>query len=235
MKNNILLTLILCSCTLAQAQVKLALQGGLNLNSISWKDKDDINSQSDSSDYTYSSTKGKQGFHVSLNVLIHTEENWYFETGLGVSKKGGTTQESTIINPGNKTFVRTQFFSPSYLQIPLYITYIPEIRKKYKVTASAGLYLGFGVGGKYESSTIVNNGPTVKVNRKAQFGIDLTDEFAKVEFGYGAKVGFLMSDNICFSAGLQRSFITNAPKVKEQNGSAIHNAIQLSITKFIKR
>jgi hypothetical protein len=217
------------------AQTKIALNGGVNFNSISWKDKDAINAQSDSSDYTYSSKKGKQGFNVNLLIDIHTEENWYFETGIGLSKKGGITEEQTTLMPGSVAFKKTQYFSPTYLQIPFYLVYLPENKKKYKLTAAAGLHVGFGVGGKYESNTTVNNGTLRKVSRNAKFDINSTDDFAKMEFSFGARVGFLMNDNIAFNLSFQRSFVNNAPKSLERNGTALHNVIGLTITKFIKR
>jgi Outer membrane protein beta-barrel domain len=226
---------LICSTTTIVAQTKIALTGGLNLNTISWKDKDDINAVADTSDYTYSSKKGKQGFNLGLLVNFHTEENWYVETGLVVSKKGGQTSETTNLSPGNVAFKRTQFFSPTYLQVPLYLLYMPESNKKYKITAGIGGFFGFGVGGKYESSTNINNGATIKVNRTAKFGIALTDDFAKMDIGLGARVGFLMNDNIMFSLGYQRSVVNNAPKVKERDGRASHNVISFNLTKYIKR
>jgi hypothetical protein len=234
MKHICLITLIFIS-TKSVAQTKIALTGGLNLNNISWKDKDAGNAQADSSDYTYSSKKSKQGFNIGLLFDIHTEENWYFETGFVISKKGGQTSETTTLSPGSVAFKRTQFFSPTYLQIPLYLLYMQEGNRKYKITAGIGTYLAFGIGGKYESSTNVNNGPLVKVNRKAKFGIDLTDDFAKMDIGLGARVGFLMNDNIMFSLSYQRSALNNAPKVKERDGRASHSVISINLTKYIKR
>jgi Outer membrane protein beta-barrel domain len=217
------------------AQTKIALHGGLNFNTIGWKDKDDRNTQSDSIDYTYSSKSGKQGFHVGLSFDIHTEENWYFETGLTITKKGGKTEENTKLTPSGVAFNRTQFFSPTYLQFPFYLLYMPESKKRYKVTAGIGVHLGIGVGGSYESTTTIGSNATVRVSRKAAFGIDLEDDFKPIELGMGAKVGFLMNDNIFFNLSYQRSFINNAPKTKEQFGSAVHNVIGLSIGKYIKR
>ncbi len=234
MKITILFLSLLFSIGI-KAQLKVALNGGVNFNSISWKDKDDINSQSDSSDYTFSSKKGKQGFSVNILFDIHTEENWYLETGIGLSKKGGITEEQTTLLPGNIPFKKTQYFTPTYVQIPLYLVYLPENKKKYKLTAAAGLHIAFGVGGKYESNTTVNNGTLRKVSRNAKFGINSSDEFAKMELGIGTRVGFLMNDNIAFNLSYQRSFINNAPKTIERNGSALFNVIGLTITKFIKR
>ncbi len=233
--KQIIFAFFILSTTTVVAQTKIAVTGGLNFNSISWKDKDGINAQADSSDFTYSSKKSKQGFNIGVLLNFHTEENWYFETGLTISKKGGQTSETTNLTPGSVPFKRSQFFSPTYLQVPLYLLYMPESNKKYKITAGIGGYFGFGVGGKYESSTNINNGPTVKVNRKAKFGIALTDDFAKIDIGVGARVGFLMNDNIMFSLGYQRSVINNAPKVKERDGSALHNVISFNLTKYIKR
>jgi hypothetical protein len=228
----LLLTIISIQTT---AQTKISIQGGINLNSITWKDKDNANVQPDSSDYSYSKTSGNQGYHAGINFLFHTEENWYLETGLWVTKKGGKTEETTKLNPGNTDFKRTQLFSPAYLQIPFYLVYLPEIKKKYKITAGAGIHFGFGVGGNYESSTNINNGATVKVDRKARFGIGLTDDFMKMEIGYGAKLGFVMSDNLFFNLSFQRSLVNNTPKVNERNSSSLHNVIGLSVGKFLKR
>jgi hypothetical protein len=218
------------------AQIKLALTGGVNLNTISWKDKDNLNVQSDSSDYTYSSKGQKQGFSVGILLNIKTEENWAFETGLVYTQRGGTTKETVKLTPSNVNFSRTQTFAPSYLQVPLYLLYKPENKKKYKIMAGAGGYFGFGVGGSYNSVTNIGTVITnTKVDRKTKFGIGLADDFAKMEIGLGAKVAFLMSDNLAFGASIQRSVINNAPKIKDQNGSALYNTIGFTITKYFGR
>lgn len=235
MKHLILTLSLITTVLTSNAQVKIALTGGLNIASISWKDKDATNTLIDSADYAFGSTKSKQGFNVALLFEIHTEENFYLETGIGLSKKGGETRENIKLTPSGVQFNRTQIFSPTYLQVPAYLIYFPENKRKYKFTAGAGAQIGFGVGGRYQSTTFVGTNPKKQVDQPISYGINLNDQFAKIEIGIGAKVGFIISDNLCFGASYQRSIINNAPKTMEQLGSAIHSVIGFHITKFIKR
>ena len=235
MKYLLLLTLIIGATNTFAQKTKIAIQGGINLNSINWKDNDPTNTQSDSSDYAFTKTSGKQGFHVNLVVDIHTEENYYFETGIGITKKGGKTDETTTLQPGSVNFKRVQYFSPTYIRVPLYLVYMPEIKKKYKFTAGVGAHIAFGVGGKTEKSTTINGGAIKKQNYKAKFGVNSSDDFKSTDIGVGAKIGFIMSDNISFGASYERSIFNNAPKTIERTNNALFSTIGLSITKYIRR
>ncbi len=232
MKKNIFTLFIISLSINSFAQVKLALTGGLNLNRIAWNDKSPA--LIDSSDFTFNSTGQKQGFNIGLLVNIKTQENWVLETGLVYTQKGGTTKESTTLMPGNINFSKTQTFSPSYLQVPLYLMYKSESRKKYKLISGLGGYISTGVGGKYISLTSV--GTTVlnaKADREIKFGNTASNDFAKTEIGVGAKIAFLMSENLAFGASFQRSLINNLPKDKNTNGAALFNTVGLTITKYL--
>jgi hypothetical protein len=235
MKKIILFTIALTAYLNIQAQVKLALTGGVNLNSISWKDKDDTNVKTDSSDFKFNSTGQKQGFTVGLLLNIKTEENWVLETGLVYTQKGGTTKESTTLRPTNINFSRTQTFAPAYLQLPLYLMYKSESRKKYKLIMGLGGYIGTGVGGKYNSVTTLGSSTNVKLDRNAKFGTALSDDFFNTEIGVGAKIGFLMSENLAFGVNYQRSISNNIPMINRDFGSAAHNTVSFTITKYVGR
>lgn len=222
-----------------KAQVKIALTGGINFNTMSWKANSGTVG-SDSSDYAFSETGRKQGFNVGLLVNLHVAQNFYLETGLGYTQKGGTTDENlAIISPGPGPSIvpvkRNQFLAPTYIQVPLYILFLPEMKNKYKITGGAGLHISYGIGGQYYSNTAYSNNTKIVLERDIKFGNSIADDVKKIEIGYGARIGFLMNDNLEFSFSMQRSFSNNVPNEKGSRGTNRFNTIGLNLVKYIKR
>jgi hypothetical protein len=239
--KKILFILLTILTVQARAQVKIALTGGVNFNTISWKAKTSTVG-SDTSDYAFSETGRKQGFNVGVLVNIHVAQNFFLETGLGYTQKGGTTDENLSFispgpgpGPGIVPVKRNQYFAPTYMQVPLYLLFLPEFKNKYKITGGAGLHISYGIGGQYYSNTAYSNNTNIVLERDIKFGNSTSDDVRKIEIGYGARIGFLMNDNLEFSFSAQRSFSNNVPTDKSSRGTNRFNTLGLNLVKYIKR
>lgn len=122
-----LAVILLASAVLAQNYEKniLGVRAGLNLSSLSI-----------SGEGLSISTDSRAAFHIAVTdqILLCNKLPLYLETGLGFSSRGGKIGDLSI--------------RPSYLQIPVLINYHFNIKNLVSIQPFAGLYYGFGIGGK---------------------------------------------------------------------------------------
>lgn len=129
MKKTLLLltALLLAGAALAQNYEKniLGVRAGLNLSSLSI-----------SGGGLSISTDSRAAFHVAVvdQILLCNKLPFYLETGLAFSSRGGKVDGMS--------------FRPSYLQIPVLVNYHFNIKDIVTIQPFAGLYYGFGIGGK---------------------------------------------------------------------------------------
>ena len=123
----ILTAILLASAVSAQNYEKniLGVRAGLNLASYSI-----------SAGGVSASTDSRASFHVAVvdQILLCNKLPFYLETGLAFSSRGGKVDGAS--------------FRPSYLQIPVLVNYHFNIKDVVTIQPFAGLYYGFGIGGK---------------------------------------------------------------------------------------
>lgn len=129
MKKTILIlaAILLATAVSAQNHEKniLGVRAGLNLSSISV-----------SAGGASASTDSRAAFHVAVvdQILLCNKLPFYLETGLGLSSRGGKVDGTTM--------------RPLYLQVPVLVNYHFNIKDVVTIQPFAGLYYGFGIGGK---------------------------------------------------------------------------------------
>lgn len=123
----ILTAILLTSAVSAQDYQKniLGVRAGLNLSSYSI-----------SAGGVSVSTDSRAAFHVAVvdQILLCDRLPFYLETGLAFSSRGGKVDGAS--------------FRPAYLQIPVLVNYHFNIKDIVTIQPFAGLYYGFGIGGK---------------------------------------------------------------------------------------
>ena len=123
----IVAAILLASAVSAQNYEKniLGVRAGLNLSSYSI-----------SAGGASISTDSRASFHVAVTdqILLSSKLPFYLETGLAFSSRGGKVDGVS--------------FRPSYLQIPVLVNYHFNIKDIVTIQPFAGLYYGFGIGGK---------------------------------------------------------------------------------------
>ena len=122
--------MLLANAASAQNHEKniLGVRAGLNLSSYSI-----------SAGGASISTDSRAAFHVAVvdQILLCNRLPFYLETGLAFSSRGGKVDGAS--------------FRPSYLQIPVLVNYHFNIKDIVTIQPFAGLYYGFGIGGKMKA------------------------------------------------------------------------------------
>lgn len=194
----ILFVLLLAGNARAQQYEKniLGVRAGLNLSSYSI-----------SAGGASISTDSRASFHVAVSdqILLCNKLPFYFETGLAFSSRGGKIAGIS--------------FRPSYLQIPVLVNYHFNIKDIVTIQPFAGLYYGFGIGGKAkfgdEKGDIFGDEGELK---RSDLGVRLGAGVVwnRIYFGLGYDIGCLNlvkeSDgngtlrNSCFSISVGYNF-----------------------------
>ena len=122
--------MLLANAASAQNHEKniLGVRAGLNLSSYSI-----------SAGGASISTDSRAAFHVAVvdQILLCNRLPFYLETGLAFSSRGGKVDGASL--------------RPSYLQIPVLVNYHFNIKDIVTIQPFAGLYYGFGIGGKMKA------------------------------------------------------------------------------------
>lgn len=234
MKLLLLGIIVLVNLSL-HSQIKLAISGGINFNNTALTNNS--NMLPDTADFNFAATGGKQGFNIGLLANIKLVQNWYIETGVSYTKKGGTTEDKALLigGGGGIPYESNTYFTPSYIQVPVYILFLPDTKQKYKFSGGAGVYLGRGIGGEFYKRSNIGATTPIATERNISFGNKITDDFAPIELGAGARVGFLIMDNLEFTVSYQFSILNNIPKDNNKNGRALFRTVGLNIIKYIKK
>ena len=169
----ILAAILLATTVSAQNHEKniLGVRAGLNLSSYSISESG-----------VSLSTDSRASFHVAVvdQILLCNRLPFYLETGLAFSSRGGKVSGGS--------------FRPSYLQIPVLVNYHFNIKNIVTIQPFAGLYYGFGIGGKMkaggEKADIFGDEGTLK---RSDLGVRLGAGVVwnRIYFGLGYDIGCL--------------------------------------------
>ena len=186
----ILAAMLLANAVSAQNHEKniLGVRAGLNLSSYSI-----------SAGGASISTDSRASFHVAVSdqILLCNKLPFYLETGLAFSSRGGKIAGIS--------------FRPSYLQIPVLVNYHFNIKDIVTIQPFAGLYYGFGIGGKAKFG---DEGELKRSDLGVRLGAGVV--WNRIYFGLGYDIGCLNlvkeSDgdgtlrNSCFSISVGYNF-----------------------------
>jgi hypothetical protein len=147
-------------------------------------------------------TDSKIGFHAGVVDQINFSENvpLFVETGLMFEQKGFKVKEQDVTE------------NSFYLQIPAVLGYSIPASDLVKVQPFAGLYYGYGLGGKVKEST------GDKVNTFGDDGLKRSD------FGFRVGVGVAIS-SYYVGAGYENSLI----KVNNGDGTGKNQVFTISL------
>ncbi len=186
----------------ANAQLTYGIKAGFNASTVTgFKDLTD-----DDMDVTY-----RPGFHVGVAAQYMFAPQMGIETGLYYSTLGvnSKTEEN-----GNKFEMS---FSPSYLQLPIAFIYKIGVGQDLSFYPSLGLYMGYGIGGKFKSEISGQDVPE-GIKDMLNFEYDFFGDNVKTNrFDLGATVGLnLQYSNYTIGLGYDYGFMNiNSEDVKD--------------------
>jgi len=204
-KTFLIIGLLLFSLQ-TQAQIKLGIKAGMNVNNI----KQDMAV----GNYSFN-TKSSVGYHIGLVVETSIISALNLQTGILFSTKG-YSRDLEYNLPNNTTVDGFDRFNLYYIEIPLHFAYI--IDDNFQLYA--GPYVAVGMGGKrkwdYEYTNNGNSqGQEGDNDIKSKFGKLTVDDYSAngddpeyfkafdfgVDFGVGYKSGSILV-NVGYSIGL---------------------------------
>lgn len=125
--KNLKLTLIvamLAVVTVASAQMRVGVKGGVNASNFYGSELNDNNA--------------KIGFNIGLSADYDFAYNMGIQTGLFYTTKGFKFKQSSLEFSDNL----------AYLQVPIHLAYKVDVTPGTRVFLHGGPYLAYGVGGK---------------------------------------------------------------------------------------
>jgi OOP family OmpA-OmpF porin len=200
--------LLLCSCFIfsANAQLRTALTGGVNISSV----PGNSSPQWDTLNYKYSS---RTGFHVGLLAETHlfNSNNLYFQTGMSYINKGRKFSAGFDSSSGGITKISGSQFV-NYMEIPLNIVFKKDIGKKSRLIFGGGPYTSFLFSGRESKSVYYTNG-NVEASENTSLKVPRSSgKYKNVDFGVNAVAGaefgkLFVTAN--FSKGLNQFYTAN--------------------------
>ena len=114
----------------ASAQFNVGVKAGFNASTVSGSDEDGAK------------PSHRPGFHLGVMAQYMVTENFGFESGLYYTTLGvNVSAEYEGVDIEMK-------MNPSYLQLPITALYKFKVGEDLSLYPSAGIYLGYGIGGK---------------------------------------------------------------------------------------
>ena len=145
-KIFLVMALAIVSLATASAQLKIGVKAGMNTSTISgikesFGDADEL---LEKAGVISLSTPYKVGFHVGITAQYLFTDALGIETGLFYSQMGGRKKAALL----GETMVISTTLNPSYLQLPVQLLYKIDLGSGLALVPSAGMYVGYGLGGK---------------------------------------------------------------------------------------
>lgn len=187
------------------AQVKFGVKAGFNASTISGLDVAD---EGETAKVNY-----RPGFHVGVMAQYMMSENFGLESGLYYTALGANVKYTYDSDVSSSVDLKV---SPSYLQLPVSLLYKFNVGQDLYLYPSLGLYVGYGIGGKYKFSQTYN-GTEISAEEDI-FGKDDDGDVLFNRFDAGATVGLNLQFNK-FLIGLGYDYgLLRVNKEKAGNG-----------------
>lgn len=194
-----ILFLTLAGCTLLagslRAQVRLGLQGGLNLADLRYEPKDQTSGMPDAHSLAT--------YNAGLLLDIPLVPAVAIQTGVGLSSKGSKVTFSGTGGSYTKTI------NPLYLEIPAHLVFKPQIAPATRLVLGFGPYLGLGVGGRASYSGATPLGSYYS-DHSLEFGNGSSDDLKATDIGGEVLAGLQFSRMVSLTAQYGMSFTNNA-------------------------
>ena len=159
------------------AQMSIAPEAGINLSSLSMKDKDgNSNNLSD-----------KMGAKAGLYFSIPISNGFFIQPGVLYSMKGG--QKNSTVSAFGLTTILKNTLSLNYLEIPLNLGYDFDLGNLGGVFITAGPYLGYGLSGKVKVTIKTTGTPDETIENDIKFGSG-KDETKALDYGLNFGAGY---------------------------------------------
>jgi hypothetical protein len=174
----------------------------------------------------------KPGFHIGVAAQYLFTSQLGIETGLYYSQIGAKEEQS--VSGGGLFFKYTETSNPSYLQLPISLLYKFELGTDLYLYPSAGIYLGYGLGGKAKYKLDTN---IPLYDLELDFAEGEADFFGENSlanrFDFGATFGLnLQYSNYVFGLGYDLG-LTKINKEKTLNGNDFKNVnVKVSLAYF---
>ena len=160
-------------------------------------------------------SKYRPGFHVGLMAQYMVTESFGLESGLYYSTLGVNADHGTA----------ELKMSPSYLQLPITALYKFQVGEGLSLYPSAGLYLGYGIAGKYE---FVVESVASESEKSDFFGKEDGYEWSN-RFDAGATVGLnLQFNKFIIGLGYDYGFL-KINKESADDGNLFNGNIKVSV------
>lgn len=143
MKRNILSFLFVMCTVIGYAQIKLSVQGGAGMSTIT-----------KASDYS-----PKVGYRFGVGLEFPLSHEWALQTGVQVLNRNYHLDEvyKGVMADGNKetalALEADESINAIYLQIPVKAVYTLPLFKQSALRFSGGLYAAYGIAGKFHSTS----------------------------------------------------------------------------------
>ena len=141
-KMFFMMVLAIVGVATVSAQLRFGVKAGLNTSTVSGLKEslgEDFFEEGVSVPY-------KAGFHVGVSAQYLFTDALGIEAGLYYSQIGGKIKSH--MEEGGVTADMAITFNPSYLQLPIQLLYKIDLGSGLAIVPSAGLYLGYALGGK---------------------------------------------------------------------------------------
>jgi hypothetical protein len=185
MKKTLLILLVaVLSAATASAQLKFGVKAGFNASNIT--NLPSMQEEMEAGDY---SNNYKPGFQIGVAAQYLLTPQFGIETGLYYSQIGA--KQKLEFEEGGYYVNTSITYNPSYLQLPIVALYKFEIGTDLYLYPSAGIYLGYGLGGKVKFDAETNfPGAEISEDDLNFFGKEPgEDEEWSNRFDYGATFG----------------------------------------------
>src|SRR5699024_3623546 len=136
---------LMAANSIATAQTSMSIKAGANYSKVMFK-----NGTEDQQEAQFI-----PGWHIGLSVDVPVGDNFYIQPSLLYYRKGFKQTDGLFAGSDNNFRVTV-----SYIELPVSFLYKPELGNG-KLLLGVGPYLGYGMGGKWESDKEVLIGDIV--------------------------------------------------------------------------
>ena len=178
------LLLIVCGTYSANAQLKVALEGGAHLATVPGNN----NPGWDTISYKYDS---RTGYHYGLlaDLAFSSTSKFHLQTGMNFSNKG--RKFSYIYDTTSGTVSKVEALQyVNYMEMPLNLVFKVNLGKKSKMMFGAGPYAAFLYSGRERKATYNTNGTVDVIENKDLKVAPTKNLYSNFEYGVNGLFGF---------------------------------------------
>jgi len=176
--------LIICGVYSAQAQLKVAIEGGAHLSSVPGNN----NPGWDTVNYRYST---RTGYHMGLlvDLAFSRTSKFHLQSGMNFSNKGRNFSITYDSGTSNITKIEALQYV-NYMEMPLNLVFKVKLGKKSNMIFGAGPYAAFLYNGRERKVTIYTNASQDVIENKDLKVAPTKNLYSNFEYGVNGLFGF---------------------------------------------